>query len=207
MAGFGAWVLQDYLQAREDNWRRLFLRHNRGRSGPGPDDECWRLETQSVWLIEQLLGQASLEVEEDQVADFFIGLTDRFVTRVPGFLSAAAEESVQSLEGWLRTVTHVAPSPTDLYFFLGYNVIVPPYVRQGLLSRVTDNDDLLPQLGKPVLITHGRQDTTVLPIAAEQHAAAIRHAQTSFYPDVGHAPFWEDAPRFNHELRGFARAL
>jgi pimeloyl-ACP methyl ester carboxylesterase len=75
------------------------------------------------------------------------------------------------------------------------------------LDGKTENDDLLPQLRKPVLITHGVNDTIVLPAAAEQHAAAIPQAQTSFYPNGGHAPFFEDAARFNRELRAFAKRL
>ena len=46
---------------------------------------------------------------------------------------------------------------------LGYNVSVPPYVRQALLSRSFDNDDLLPNIGVPVLITHGADDAAVKP--------------------------------------------
>ena len=131
-----------------------------------------------------------------------------FLSLVPGFFATDAEESVRSLEHFLHhLVMHEEPSPADLYFFLGYNVIVPPYVRQGLFSRALDNDDLLRQLRKPVLITHGEQDVVLLPTAAEQHAASIRHAQLSLYPNVGHAPFWEDAPRFNRELRAFADAV
>ena len=131
---------------------------------------------------------------------------DGFKTVAPGFFSTDVEESVRSLEAFMRLCVHAAPAPQDLYFFLGYNVIVPPHVRQGLLSRTLSNDDLLPRLRKPVLITHGQHDAVVLPAAAEQHAAAITHAQMSWYPNVGHAPFWEDAPRFNRELRVFAEA-
>ena len=62
-------------------------------------------------------------------------------------------------------------------------------------------------LRKPVLITHGQEDRIVLTSAAEQHAAAITHAQLSLYPQVGHAPFWEAPDRFNRELRAFVEAL
>jgi integrase len=44
-------AIRDYLPERGDNWWPLFLYHNRGGAGPGPDGERWRLETQSVWLI------------------------------------------------------------------------------------------------------------------------------------------------------------
>jgi pimeloyl-ACP methyl ester carboxylesterase len=129
------------------------------------------------------------------------------LAHVEGLFSTAVEESVRTLQMFLRLCVYEEPSPRDLYFFLGYNMIVPPYVRQGLFSRALENDDLLPKIRKPVLITHGEKDALVLLTAAQQHAAAIRQARTSFYPNVGHAPFWEDAPRFNRELRALAESL
>jgi pimeloyl-ACP methyl ester carboxylesterase len=128
-------------------------------------------------------------------------ITPEFLALVPGFFSNDATESVGALEALLQMVFHERPSPTDFYTVLGFNAIVPPHVREALFSRTLDSDDLLPGLRKPVLITHGQDDAIVLPVAAEQHAAAIPHARLSLYPRVGHAPFWEDADRFNRELR------
>ena len=127
-----------------------------------------------------------------------------FLALVPAFYSTDAEESVRGLEAFVRLCVRGEPEPRDLYFMLGYNAVVPPHVRQGLLSRALDNDDVLTRLSVPVLITHGEEDRVVLRAAAEQHAGTIRHARTSYYPGVGHATFWEDAERFNRELRDFA---
>jgi len=125
----------------------------------------------------------------------------------PGFFSNTVEESVKSLEAFMRLCVHKPPSPRDYYFFLGYNAIVPPHVREGLFSRKIENDDLLPRLSTPVLITHGQKDGIVLPATARQHSAAISQAKLSLYPNVAHAPFWEAAPRFNRELRAFAKSV
>lgn len=135
----------------------------------------------------------------------FAVISREFLDIAPGFFSTVVEESVRSLTGFMRMCVHRAPAPRDFYFFLGYNTIVPPHVREGLFSRKLENDDLLPRLRTPVLITHGAKDAIVLPAAARQHAAAIRHAKLSLYPNVGHAPFWENPQRFNRELRAFAR--
>lgn len=121
-----------------------------------------------------------------------------------GLFSDVVEESVAALQSFLRSCVHAEPSPEDFYFFLGYNVIVPPQVRFGLLDRQIDNDDLLPTLQKPVLITHGEEDAVVLLRMGQHNAEKIKHARMSYYPNVGHAPFWEDAERFNRELRAFA---
>lgn len=82
-------------------------------------------------------------------------LTPDLLNVAPQFLSTETETSVRGLEGLLRLCFGQQLSASDWYLMLGYNVSVPPYVRQGLSSRSFDNDDLLPKLRKPVLITHG----------------------------------------------------
>ncbi len=136
----------------------------------------------------------------------FALISKEFLGIAPGFFANDVQESVKSLTAFMRMCMHKAPSPQDFYLAVGYNTIVPPYVREGLFSRKLENDDLLPKIRKPVLITHGAKDAIVLPEAARQHAKAIPHAKLSVYPNVGHAPFVENAPRFNRELRAFAAA-
>ncbi len=144
---------------------------------------------------------------EDQISGIhFVGAVSRlgsdaalvvigpeFLKLVPGLFSTDAEQSVQTLTAFLRLCAYEEASPHDFFF-------------QSLFSRQLENDDVLSGLHKPVLITHGEQDAVVLLDAAKQHAALIPHAQTAFYPNIGHSPFWEDAPRFNRELREFVQA-
>jgi pimeloyl-ACP methyl ester carboxylesterase len=134
-------------------------------------------------------------------------LTPEFLSHVPGFFATDAEESVRSLESLLRMCFTQEPAVEDLYLMLGYNVSVPPYVRQALFSRSFDNDDLLPKIGKPVLITHGADDAIVKPAAVNQHKAGLTHAQIHLMANTGHAPFWDDATTFNGRLREFAESL
>ena len=130
-------------------------------------------------------------------------ITPEWLTLVPGLFATDVEESVRSLESLLRLCFLRQPSATDLYLMLGYNVSVPPYVRQGLFSRAFDNDDLLPRIRKPVLITHGANDAVVKPDVVDQHKAGVAHAQIHIMPNVGHAPFWEDSAAFNQRLHAF----
>jgi non-heme chloroperoxidase len=134
-------------------------------------------------------------------------LTPEFLAVVPQFLSAEAETTVRGLEGLLWLCFAKAPSESELYLMLGYNVSVPPYVRQGMFSRSFDNDDLLPKIRKPVLITHGAADAIVTTAAADQHKAAIPHAQVQLMPSIGHGAFWEDTPAFNERLHAFCESL
>jgi non-heme chloroperoxidase len=134
-------------------------------------------------------------------------LTPEFLSLVPELFSTDAETSVRGLDGLLRLCFAQRPSATELYLMLGYNLSVPPYVRQALLSRSFDNDDLLPKIRKPVLITHGAADAVVKPAAVDQHKAAMPHAQVQVMADTGHAAFWDDAPGFNQRLHAFCETL
>jgi pimeloyl-ACP methyl ester carboxylesterase len=130
-------------------------------------------------------------------------LTPELLALVPGFFAVDVGDSVRSLESLLRMCFSREPSSADLYTMLGYNVSVPPSVRQALFSRSFDNDDLLPTITKPVLITHGEEDRIVKKEVVEQHRTGLAHAQIHIMPESGHAPFWDDAPSFNRRLDAF----
>ncbi|HYL14733.1 MAG TPA: alpha/beta hydrolase, partial [Terriglobales bacterium] len=134
-------------------------------------------------------------------------LTPQFLSLVPQFFSTDTESSVRGLEGLLRLCFAQEPPPNELYLMLGYNVSVPPYVRQGLFSRSINNDDLLTKIRKPVLITHGTADAIVKPAVVDQHKAAMSHAQVQLMVNVGHAAFWDDAVGFNERLHAFCENL
>lgn len=134
-------------------------------------------------------------------------LAPEFLRLVPGFFSTDIEEGVQSLESLLRMCFSREVSAEDMYTMLGYSVSTPPHVRQALLSRSFDNDDLLPRIRVPVLITHGADDAIVSPSAAGEHKAGIAHAEVQIMSGAGHAAFWDDAPAFNQRLREFSEGL
>jgi non-heme chloroperoxidase len=134
-------------------------------------------------------------------------LTPEFLRLVPGCFATDVEESVRALDALVRLFFVHAPSADELYQMLGYNVSVPPYVRQALFSRSFDNDDLLPRLRTPVLITHGAEDAIVTPAIVAQHKAGLAHAQIDVMANAGHAPFWDDAATFNQHLKAFCKSL
>jgi len=73
-------------------------------------------------------------------------ITPEFLSLAPGFFSNDLEEGVRSMTELLRLCFTEQPPAEELYLMLGFNLSVPPYVRQGLFSRLFDNDDLLPKL-------------------------------------------------------------
>jgi pimeloyl-ACP methyl ester carboxylesterase len=130
-------------------------------------------------------------------------LSAEFLAIVPGLFSRDVDEAVGALQSLLQLCFVREPEEPDRYTMLGFGVSVPPFVRQALLTRVVDNDDLLPTIAKPVLITHGARDAIVRPEVVAQHRALLSHAQVDIMPGAGHAPFRDDAERFNQRLGAF----
>jgi len=97
-------------------------------------------------------------------------------------------------------------SSEERYLMLGYSVSVPPYVRQALLSRSFSNDDLLPKLRKPALITHGTDDAVVKSAVIDQQMKRISGARIRMLA-TGHACFWDDAAGYNRCLQEFIEGL
>jgi non-heme chloroperoxidase len=115
-------------------------------------------------------------------------------------------EEIEATIAFLDACYGKKPSEADFRRALGYNMRVPTSVRRAISGWSTDGAQTIAALAKvrvPVLITHGRQDTVVLPVAAEMALAAMPHARLSWFDDCGHSPFCEDAPRFNRELMAF----
>jgi pimeloyl-ACP methyl ester carboxylesterase len=85
-----------------------------------------------------------------------------------------------------------------------YNMLVPAHVRAAHLSRPPSDGAVLQTIDVPVLVTQGAQDLLVTKGLGELTAALVPGARLSMYEGIGHAPFVEDATRFNRELAEFA---
>ena len=129
-----------------------------------------------------------------------------FLGLIPGLFSTDAQESVPALTSLLRLCFASALSDEEFYLMLGYNVSVPPYVRHGLFSRSFDNDDLLPKIRKPVLITHGSADAVVSLAVNDRQMNRISNTQTHVMANAGHACFWDEPAAYNQRLRKFVEA-
>jgi non-heme chloroperoxidase len=118
--------------------------------------------------------------------------------------SCEIAENIAGTIGFLRTCAeHWDQAEFERH--LAFNMLVPPAVRGLLHGRQYDADALYARLAIPVLFTHGAHDR-VVPLAASQAGHAIAPGSAlSVYAGIGHAPFVEDAPRFNAELASFAR--
>lgn len=129
-----------------------------------------------------------------------------FLELLPGFFSHDAVDSVATLQRFVHICGARDLDEAEFCLTLGYNTLVPPSVRQSLLSRTLENDDVLRNVGVPVLVSQGARDRIVQPHVAGQIAALLPGARLSSYPESGHAVFFDDPDRFNLELAEFARA-
>jgi non-heme chloroperoxidase len=84
---------------------------------------------------------------------------------------------------------------------------VPARIRANLAAREIEGDDVLRALEVPLLVSHGRADTVVLPAMAEHVLATCPTAEASWFDGVGHTPFLEQPERFNRELADLTRRI
>lgn len=130
----------------------------------------------------------------------------------PGFLepfpratSGDLSESIDGMRDFIERCFARKLSRSDYERVLCWNMTVRPDVRASLAARQVDGDDALRKIRVPVLVTHGREDVTVLPAMAEHIREQCPEARMSWYDGVAHGPFIEDAQRFNEELAAFVR--
>ena len=124
----------------------------------------------------------------------------------PQMLSDDLATNIAATRTFLRNCFEKQPSQDDFEAMLAFNMMVPPKVRANMGGRTLSMDEILKALNVPVLVTHGAADKLVLLAAGKYTAATIPGAKLSVYDGIGHAPFWEDAARFNAELAAFVRA-
>jgi non-heme chloroperoxidase len=132
----------------------------------------------------------------------------------PGFLDHFADATADDLPTRIqgtRAMLKAFPArpfpPAEVETLLASSMTVPAQIRANLMARQIDGDDVLSILEVPLLVSHGRADTGVLPAMAEHILAACPTAEPSWYDGVGHTPHLEAPGRFNHELAELARRV
>lgn len=122
---------------------------------------------------------------------------------------AASDDLATSIGGRLAFVDACfarPPAAADLREFAACNMLTPPATLRDMLGRPLERDALMAGLRLPTLVVQGARDGLCLMAAATHTAGTIPGARLSVFEGIGHAPFLEDAERFNAELAGFAAA-
>jgi pimeloyl-ACP methyl ester carboxylesterase len=205
------------------------------RPGPYTDDRLWaddlaavigRLDVERAVLVGWSYGAFVIcdyirAYGQDRVAaiNFVEGVVKlgeaAFGTLIgPGFLDHFADATaddlptnIRGMRGFVRACLAKPVAAEDFETALCWNMAVAPQVRASLAAREIDDDDVLRDLGVPVLVTQGRSDTVVLPAMAEHILATCPTAEASWYDGVGHVPHLEEPGRFNRELAALARRV
>jgi pimeloyl-ACP methyl ester carboxylesterase len=128
-----------------------------------------------------------------------------FTDHVADLCSENLEDNIRAVRALLRAVFKQQPTQDEFEVLVALNMIVPPAVRLGLVSRTIDRDVVMQALTLPVLVTEGEKDGLVLASHSAHLRSCIPHAQASVYRGIGHAPPFEAPERFNRELAAFAR--
>jgi len=130
----------------------------------------------------------------------------------PGFLDHFADLTAEDLPTSIRGVRGLVhafaahPLPTEnIETLLCAAMAVPATIRGAMGARDVDYDDVLRNLRLPLLVSHGRSDSVVLPAMAQHVLNVCPTAEASWYDGVGHVPFLERPDRFNGELVALIR--
>ena len=114
--------------------------------------------------------------------------------------------SIRGSKNFLRACFAVEPTRDEFETMLVYNAAVPLPIRRWFGRSASDTDAVqtaLRALTVPVLITHGLQDQVVLPELSRWLGELTPNSRVSLFSNSGHAPFFEEAERFNRELGAF----
>jgi non-heme chloroperoxidase len=129
----------------------------------------------------------------------------------PGFLDHFAAltaddlpTNVRGMRAFLQGCVATPLAAGEAEMLLAVGMTVPPAIRAAVVAREIDGDDVLRALRVPVLVSHGRADSVVLPAMAEHILATCPAAEASWYDGAGHAPHLEQPERFNRELAALA---
>lgn len=171
----GGWVLNDYIRVCGDaDISGLCLIGTAVATGQYAPREAWEMRT---------------------------GDTD---VKAEGMFS---DDHATALEATIKFVKACVATPLaadDLALMVGYNMLCPPHVRHAARIRQEDWRPSAAKMTKPALIMFGAHERLAPKPMADQAAATIPKSRVLAYEASGHAPFWEEADRFNADLAAFA---
>jgi pimeloyl-ACP methyl ester carboxylesterase len=130
-----------------------------------------------------------------------------FLDHFPDATSADLPTNIRGMRGLVQAFAATPLDADDVETLLCASMTVHPQIRGSLAAREIDGDDVLRALEVPLLVTHGRWDTIVLPAMAEHVVATCPTAEASWYEGAAHVPHLEEPERFNRELAALTRRV
>lgn len=126
--------------------------------------------------------------------------------RATGMVKGSLDEDLTATLAFLRACFHQQPEPDALARMMGYNMLCPQDIRHASRLRHDDYGPDLAHLTVPCLAIWGKHERVFVSPMPEDTLAALPNIRGLFYNDSGHAPFYEEAARFNADLAAFATA-
>lgn len=119
-----------------------------------------------------------------------------FMENAHGMLSENFATNVAATIAAGKQITATAMDASTFTFMIATNMVVPPHVRVGMLSRSVDHiANTLHNLSVPTHFIHGKADQIILPGSSQAAVAATKKGRLTLLDGIGHAPHIE-APEF-----------
>lgn len=143
--------------------------------------------------------------------DGVIELNDALITSHPEVYAGLASDDLrthmQAVRTFLSLCFHTQPDTATRELLLSSASMASWIMTRTTPSMSVEVAAGLPGAHVPVLMIYGAKDELVNVQPSLSRARQLnRHLRAKLYANSGHAPFLEEAPRFNHDLRAFLQS-
>jgi len=107
---------------------------------------------------------------------------------------------------FVKACTAKPLSADELAWMTGFNMLCPPHVRAAARLRHDDYKAVAAATTVPTLVLWGDQDRPIPRALFDESVAHLNDPIVEVFEGIGHAPFYEDAERFDAVLADFALA-
>lgn len=123
-------------------------------------------------------------------------------------LGMMGEDCAANVEATMRFVRACTADPLpseDFARMVGFNMLCPPHIRKAARIRDEDYKPAAAATTVPALVIWGDQDRPIPRCLFDELVPSFPNAQATVFEGIGHAPFWEDADRFDRLLADFVQ--
>lgn len=140
-----------------------------------------------------------------------IELNEKLITPHPevyaGLASNDIETHLDALRTFLRLCFHTQPDSATMELLLTNAAMASWPMTRSIPTMTSAASEGLPKAQVPLLLLYGAKDQLVEVQPSIARAKALNpRAQSKLYEGSGHAPFLEEAERFNQDLVNFVKA-
>jgi non-heme chloroperoxidase len=123
-------------------------------------------------------------------------------------LNPSLDKRVNGIINVVKACFEIQPAPEEFATMLVYNGMIPKEVIAGSRKISIDDSELtLRNIKVPSLFIQGEKDKLVEKQMAIYAKSLTPQLKTIFYPNSGHAPFFEEPQRFNSDVSSFITTI